>query len=87
VVYQNANSQKIFGNVIGKSLFECHPEHACLKIRKMLIDGEPNAYTINKNSIKKLIYQTAWRNEIGEICGLIEYSIIIPEQMPHFVRQ
>jgi DUF438 domain-containing protein len=86
VIYQNANSQKIFGNVIGKSLFECHPEHACSKIRKMLIDGVPNAYTISKNGIKKLIYQTVWQDENGKICGLIEYSMIISEQMPHFVR-
>ncbi|MDR3327264.1 MAG: PAS sensor protein [Prevotellaceae bacterium] len=86
VIYQNANSRKIFGDVISKSLFECHPKHACDKIKKMLIDGVPNSYTISKNGVKKLIYQTPWRDSEDKISGLIEYSFVIDEVMPHFVR-
>ena len=37
--------------------------------------------------VKKLIYQTPWWKEDGSFGGLIEYSIEIPFEMPHFVRQ
>ena len=37
--------------------------------------------------VKKLIYQTPWYKEDGTFGGLIEYSIEIPFEMPHFVRQ
>ena len=35
---------------------------------------------------KKLIYQTAWR-ENGEVAGLVEISMVIPEDMIHYIRQ
>ena len=86
VIYQNDTSQKNFGSVIGNSLFDCHQEKSSEKIRDLLANGGTNAYTISKNGIKKLIYQTVWKNEQNQIQGLIEYSMIIPEQMQHFVR-
>ena len=33
----------------------------------------------------KMIYQTAWK-ENGEVAGLVEISMVIPEDMPHYVR-
>jgi transcriptional regulator with PAS, ATPase and Fis domain len=86
IIYMNANAQASFGDVTGKSLYDCHPSYAGEKIRKMLTDGIPNAYTISKKGCKKMIYQTAWRTENGGIGGLIEYSFVIPEEMPHFKR-
>jgi hypothetical protein len=54
---------------------------------KDLLDNEKlNAYTIEKNGIKKLIYQVPWY-ENGEFGGLIELSMPIPFEMPHFVRE
>jgi len=35
---------------------------------------------------KKLIYQTAWR-ENGEVAGPVENSMVIPEDMTHYIRQ
>ncbi|MDR0969778.1 MAG: PAS sensor protein [Lentimicrobiaceae bacterium] len=86
VIYQNTRSIDTFSNVCGKSLFDCHPPQAAEKIREMLQTGIPNAYTIEKNGKKKIIYQTAWKNEAGAIAGLIEYSFEIPFDMPHHVR-
>jgi hypothetical protein len=51
----------------------------------MLSQGETNAYTIEKRGVRKLIYQTPWY-ENGEVAGLVEYSIVLPENMPHKVR-
>ena len=47
--------------------------------------GENNAYTIEKGPLRKLIYQTPWY-EKGEIAGLVEFSLEIPAEMPHYVR-
>jgi hypothetical protein len=32
-----------------------------------------------------MIYQTAWK-ENGKVAGLVEISMIIPEDMPHYIR-
>jgi transcriptional regulator with PAS, ATPase and Fis domain len=72
-------------NLIGTSIFACHPETANVKIRKLLDSGESNCYTIEKNGVKKLIYQFPWREQ-GKLAGLVELSIEIPFVLPHFVR-
>lgn len=86
VVYQNDISKKTFGSVVGRSLFDCHPPKAAEKIRHLLANDGTNAYTISKKGLKKLIYQTTWKDESSHIQGLIEYSMVIPEEMPHYVR-
>ena len=73
-------------DLIGKSLMNCHPEPACSKLKDMLNNPRTNAYTIEKNGVKKLIYQTPWYDSNGKVAGLIEYSIVLPNNMPHFVR-
>ena len=70
----NSHGHKIIGN----NLMDCHPEPAKTTIEKTLADG---------SKVKKLIYQTPWWKEDGAFGGLIEYSIEIPFEMPHFVRQ
>ena len=71
--------------LIGCNLLDCHPEPARSKTRAMLASGEKNIYTIEKNGIKKLIYQSPWfRN--GHYAGFVELSIEIPWEMPHFIR-
>ena len=44
-----------------------------------------NCYTIEKNGVHKLIYQSPWYVK-GEYGGLVEISVEIPNPMPHFVR-
>ncbi len=87
VLYMNEQSIKTFGDKRGSNLYACHPPYAVEKINQMLIDGSDNCYTIEKNGLKKLIFQTPWKNEQGEIGGLIEYSFVIPFEMPHYVRK
>ena len=88
VVYRNSKSAKTFeeyGELLGKNLRECHGEHSWTMIQSMLETGDSNSYTIEKNSVKKLIHQTPWRVD-GEIKGLVEFSIVLPAEMPHFIR-
>ncbi len=91
IVYMNDKSARTFmkdgGNdLIGKNLLDCHPEQARSILAKMLQTHEPNSYTIEKNGIKKLIYQVP-RFEDEVFKGYAELSMEIPFEMPHFVRK
>lgn len=88
ILFMNEKSRETFarhGDIIGHDLMQYHPTHAQEKIRHMLATGETNAYTIEKNGLRKLIYQTPWRRN-GKVAGLVEFSIILPADMPHYVR-
>ena len=67
------------------NLFNCHPENDKEKVLNLLSRQEKNVYTIEKNGIKKLIYQSPWM-ENGEYAGFVEISMEIPMDMPHFIR-
>lgn len=71
--------------LIGKNLLDCHPEPARSKVESMLDACEKNIYTIEKNGVKKLIYQCPWFED-GQYAGFVELSLEIPFEMPHFVR-
>lgn len=91
VIEMNAKSAAIFAkrggkSLLGQSLIDCHPEPARTKLKKMLAEPFSNAYTIEKNGVKKLIYQTPWLKD-GRPAGLVELSFVIPSGMPHFVRK
>lgn len=77
----NSHGQKILGN----NLFNCHPPRAAAILKDLLENEKLNAYTIEKNGVKKLIYQVPWYDD-GKFGGLIEFSIPIPFEMPHYVR-
>lgn len=88
IVYMNEKSRNTFcqgGSMVGKSLMGCHSERSKAIIRQLLETGGTNSYTIDKQGVKKLIYQTAWRKN-GVVAGLVELSMVIPTDMPHYVR-
>ncbi len=71
--------------LIGKSLYDCHKPHSVMMIKKMMDENITNSYTIEKNGVKKHIYQSPWHKD-GLVAGMVEISIEIPFEMPHFVR-
>jgi transcriptional regulator with PAS, ATPase and Fis domain len=71
--------------LIGANMLDCHPDPARVKTERLLAAREKNIYTIEKNGIKKLIYQTPWFKE-GVYAGFVELSLEIPFEMPHFIR-
>ena len=71
--------------LIGKNLLDCHPEPARNKVEKQLAACEKNIYTIAKDGVKKLIYQSPWFKD-GAYAGLVEISLEIPFEMEHFIR-
>jgi transcriptional regulator with PAS, ATPase and Fis domain len=72
-------------NLIGTNLLDCHPEPARLKLEELFQTRQANVYTIEKNGVKKLIYQTPWYQD-GQYCGFVELALESPFQMPHFIR-
>jgi transcriptional regulator with PAS, ATPase and Fis domain len=71
--------------LIGQNILDCHPARARALFCDMLAQQKTNVYTIEKRGQKKLIYQTPWYKD-GEYAGFMEVSLVIPEEMPHFVR-
>ncbi len=72
--------------LIGKNSLDCHPEPARSKLLEMLQNHQKNVYTVEKNGVWKLIYQSPWF-EKGEYRGFVELILEIPTDIPHFMRQ
>ncbi|HEY3296753.1 MAG TPA: diguanylate cyclase [bacterium] len=72
--------------LIGQNALDCHPEPSRTVFQTMLAEHTSHIYTIEKNGVKKLIYQVPWQEE-GEFAGIVEFAFEIPFSMPHFVRQ
>jgi transcriptional regulator with PAS, ATPase and Fis domain len=90
LVYMNDAADRVFSarggrKLLGSNLMACHSPASQEKIREMLATGSSNAYTIEKNGVRKMIWQGPWRDG-EEIAGLIEISVILPDQLPHYIR-
>ena len=72
-------------DLIGRSLLDCHPARARQLFEELLRNGSTNVYTIEKAGVKKLIYQAPWFLD-GAYQGIVELSLPIPFEVPHFVR-
>ncbi len=86
----NDQAAKIFEEdggraLIGKNVFDCHPEPALGQLKRMVQERQRNVYTIEKKGVKKIIYQSPWYQN-GVYAGFIELSLEIPFELPHFVR-
>ncbi len=89
IIYMNEKARATFashGNLIGANMLDCHSERSKQIIRHLLDTGGVNCYTIEKQGVRKMIYQTAWKRD-GVVAGLVEISMVIPEEMPHYVRK
>ncbi len=91
IVEMNDRSARGYANeggraLIGRSIFDCHPEPARTRLAELMRARRTNAYTIEKGGVRKIIYQAPWYRD-GEYAGLVELSLEIPAEMPHFVRK
>ena len=89
ILEMNETAERVLSHgkhIVGQNLLDCHPEPTRTKLVEMLKNHNLNAYTIEKNGVKKLVYQSPWF-ENGEFAGYIELSMEIPMEMPHYVRQ
>jgi transcriptional regulator with PAS, ATPase and Fis domain len=72
-------------DLIGQSVIDCHPKSVQDKVRELYQSQSPNAYTIEKDGKKKLIYQTPFFED-GKLAGVVEMSLPLPDSLPHFNR-
>lgn len=89
IIYMNDKARNVFekygDHLVGVNLKNCHNENSVQKIENMLGTGQSNIYTIEKNGRKKIIIQLPWTTNQA-IEGLLELSVELPEEMPHFNR-
>ena len=71
--------------LVGKNILDCHPEPERSKLAGMLETSIKNVYTMEKNGVKKLIFQSPWF-ENGSYAGFVEIAFEIPLVIPHFIR-
>ena len=91
IIAMNDKSCEVFAkdggkDLIGKNLLDCHPGGARTKLEEMLQNSTPNCYTIEKKGVKKLIYQSPWR-ENGEYKGFVELILELPPEVPNYLRK
>lgn len=90
IIEMNDQSAAVFAkyggyNLIGSDLNDCHNPHSREVIASLLSENKTNVYTIEKQGIRKLIYQSPWYVD-GKPAGLVELSIVLPDEMPHHKR-
>lgn len=73
-------------DLVGRSLFDCHPGASREKTETLFRHQQPNHYTIRKNGQKKIIHQLPYFDADGAFAGFVEISIPIPDDLPHFDR-
>jgi transcriptional regulator with PAS, ATPase and Fis domain len=71
--------------LVGTNLLDCHPDPARGKVESLMDRQQKNVYTIEKNGIHKLIYQSPWYKN-GQFAGFVEFSFEIPSGIPHLVH-
>ena len=79
--YEKEGGRKL----IGSNMLDCHPDLARTKTERLLLSRERNVYTIEKNGVKKVIYQSPWYKN-GQYAGFVELSLEVPFELPHFIR-
>lgn len=87
VLYQNAASREADGSVVGRNLMDCHNERSRAIIRSLLATGRARTYEIIVHGQRKLVHHTPWRRQPGgEVAGLVELVIPMPDEHPTFNR-
>ena len=81
ILDMNAKSKKTFlkpgmPEIIGQNVLDCHP----------LENPRTNVYTVEKEGVKKLIFQTPWYDG-DEYAGFMELSMVLPEVVPNRIRK
>jgi transcriptional regulator with PAS, ATPase and Fis domain len=90
IIYMNETAIRNYANdgggaLIGQNLMDCHNENSRRKILEIMKTHQKNVYTIEKRGRKKIIHQAPWMD--GDVFkGIVELSLEIPFEMPHYKR-
>jgi transcriptional regulator with PAS, ATPase and Fis domain len=90
IIYMNEAAIKNYAAdggaaMIGRNMNDCHNENSRKKIEEIIATRRNNVYTIEKGGIRKVICQSpVFAGE--EFRGIIEFSLEITGELPHFIR-
>lgn len=91
ILYMNRKASSVFEKrggraaLVGRNLADCHKAASNAIMAAMLEAEKANAYTITKAGQRKFIYQAPWYED-GQVAGLVEISMEIPDELPHHDR-
>ena len=90
VIEMNEGSENLYEKdggyaVLGRNAITCHPSGTQEKVRQIYETQSFNIYSITKDSKKRLVYQAPYFIE-GEFSGIVELTLDLPEDIPHFDR-
>ena len=90
ILDMNRKSRRTFlkpgQEIIGHNVLDCHPEPARSLLADLLENPRSNVYTVEKEGVRKLIFQTPWYDG-DQYAGFMELSMVLPETVPHRVRK
>jgi len=91
ILEMNDHAEALFAgdggsNLVGVNVLDCHPEPAFAKLEGMLETQSANCYFNTENGEKRVFFQSPWYLE-GRYSGYIEISFMVPENIPHFIRE
>ena len=87
VTYMNKKGVIAYGSdLTGKEIYSCHPAPALEKFKNLMASGKENIYSIEKNGIKKMVYQLPLV-ENGKCVAYAEIVKEIPKEVPHYIRK
>ena len=90
ILDMNRKSRRTFlkpgQEIIGNNVLDCHPEPARSLLAELLENPRTNVYTVEKEGVRKLIFQTPWYDG-DQYAGFMELSMVLPETVPHRVRK
>jgi hypothetical protein len=90
IIEMNDKAVEWFANrggkgLLGKSLFDYHLEPSQGKIKELLGAKGQNVYTIERDGVRRLVYQSPWYRD-GTLAGLVELLLEVPSEIPHHVH-
>ncbi len=90
IIAMNKKSMEQFAkrggsDLIGTSLFDCHPEAANKIIREQLQTHKANVYITNSKSGRRLIQQVPWYRN-GSFAGIVETVSPLSDEISEKVR-
>lgn len=66
--------------LIGRSVFDCHPEPARTKLRELMASRRQNLYFSEQEGQRKIVFQSPWY--VGEeYAGFLDITIDLPPEI------
>lgn len=90
LIVMNEKAAKIFEpnggkTLLGKSMFNCHPESIQPKVKALLANPRTITYTDEVNGAKQLIHMNPWYKD-GAYGGMVEMILDVPLEIPNNVK-